>query len=58
MAEPTVTRLPVVLDIGNERQLFVDDHLIDGLENISRFVHRPVQIGHPLRSITSQAHRD
>ncbi len=57
MAEPTVPRRPVVLDIGNERQLF-DDYLIDGLENISRFVHRPVQIGHPLRSITSQAHRD
>ena len=43
MAEPTVTRTPVVLDIGNERQLFVDDHLIDGLENISRFVHQPVK---------------
>ncbi len=42
MAEPTVPRLPVVLDIGNERQLFVDDYLIDGLENISRFVHQPV----------------
>ena len=43
MAEPTVTRTPVVLDIGNERQLFVDDYLIDGLENVSRFVHQPVK---------------
>ena len=28
MAEPAVARLPVVLDIGNERQLFVDDYSI------------------------------
>ena len=43
MAKPVVPRLPVVLDIGNERQLFIDDYVIDGLENISRFVHQPVK---------------
>ena len=45
MAKNTVPRLLATTDIGPQRQLFIDDHLIDTLENISRFVHQPAQYG-------------
>ena len=41
MDESHVDRLPPIIDIGPERQLFLDDLLIDSLENAARFVHQP-----------------
>ena len=43
MNESLVDRLPPIIDIGRERQLFLDDLLIDSLENAARFVHQPVK---------------
>ena len=43
MNESLVDRLPPIIDIGPERQLFLDDLLIDSLENAARFVHQPVK---------------
>lgn len=41
MNELLVERLPPIVDIGPECQLFLDDLLIDSLENAARFVHQP-----------------
>ena len=43
MTETLVERLPPVVDISSERQLFLDDHLIDSMESVGRFVHPPIK---------------
>lgn len=41
MEEALVERLPPIIDIGSERQLFLDDTLIDVMERVSRCVNQP-----------------
>ena len=41
MEETLVERLPPIIDIGPERQLFLDDSLIDAMERVSRHVNQP-----------------
>ena len=41
MEKALVERLPPIIDIGPERQLFLDDTLIDAMERVSRCVHQP-----------------
>ena len=43
MTEEEVQRLPAVVRIGRERQLFIDDHLIAFREGVARFVEQPVK---------------
>lgn len=43
MNDSPIDRLPPIVDIGPERQLFLDDMLIDTLDNAARFVHQPVK---------------
>tara|TARA_A100001037_G_scaffold76645_1_gene68726 strand:+ start:6244 stop:7686 length:1443 start_codon:yes stop_codon:yes gene_type:complete len=43
MNDSPIDRLPPIIDIGPERQLFLDDLLIEALENAARFVHQPVK---------------
>ena len=43
MNDSPIDRLPPIVEIGPERQLFLDDLLIDSLENAVRFVHQPVK---------------
>ena len=40
MNDSPIDRLPPTVDIGPERQLFLDDMLIDTLDNAARFVHQ------------------
>ena len=38
MSETLVDRLPEIIDIGSQRQLFLDDHLIAFMEHVARFL--------------------
>lgn len=58
MAEVNIPRIPEAVAIGPERQLFVDDHVIDMLENVARFVHQPVKYeGNPIFAVGGAATR-
>ena len=44
-----IVRQPPVRDLDSKRQLFLDDHLIDRIENASRWVHSPnKEAGNPI----------
>ena len=45
MVEAQVPRVPEVVRIGGERQLFIDDHLVAFREGVARFVERPEKDG-------------
>ena len=52
MTEVRVPRIPETVEIGPERQLFVDDHVINMLENVARFVHQPAKYeGNPVFAV-------
>ena len=52
MTEVRVPRIPETVEIGPERQLFVDDHVIDMLEKVARFVHQPAKYeGNPVVAV-------
>lgn len=54
MNETLVERLPPIVDIGPERQLFLDDHLIDSMTRVARYVHQPDR--HPENPILVAEH--
>lgn len=41
---------PQPLDIGSRRQLFLDDHLIDRMDGLTRSMHQPVKRGPVLKA--------
>ena len=49
-----VERLPPIVDIGPERQLFFDDVLIEGMERVGRSVNQPAR--HPDNPILAAEH--
>ncbi len=52
--EQLVERLPPIIDIGPERQLFLDEVLIEGMDRVSRCVHQPER--HPDNPILAAEH--
>ncbi len=52
--ELLVERLPPIVDIGPEHQLFLDDVLIEGIERVSRSVNQPER--HPDNPILAAEH--
>jgi len=54
MEETLIERLPPIIDIGPERQLFLDDTLIDAMERVSRRVNQPDR--HPQNPIFEAEH--